>query len=148
MFERKKMKQIGALLDGEPRYAGRQALSGDAEAQAYEAAVLQLRHGAAVAARTPEISDAQFGAFMQGIREGIETPAPRFSRLWTVASVTAAALIMLLSALAYFGTGSEPVRATEVESVSTELDGVTVRFYDSPQGVSTVQVTMPENDLW
>ena len=148
MFERKKMKQIGARLDGESRYASRQSPPDDAEAHAYETAVLQLRRGAALAARTPEISDGQFGAFMQGIREGIERPAPRFTRLWTVASVAAAALIMLFSALAYFGTGSEPVRATEVESVSTELDGVTVRFYDSPQGVSTVQVTMPENDLW
>ncbi len=148
MSKRKMMKQIGARLDGETRYAGRHATPKDEASKEYEAAVLQLRHSAACAARAPEISDTQFNAFMQGICEGIETPSPRYSKVWTLASLAAAALVLLLSVLAYFGTGSEPVRATEVESVYTELDGVTVHYYDTPQGVSTVQVTMPENDLW
>ncbi len=148
MFDRKKRKQIGARLDGEIRYAGRQTPPREPALKAYEAAVLQLRRGAAQAARAPEINDAQFGAFMRGIQEGIETPAPGLSRLWAMASLAAAALVLLLSVFAYFGTGSEPVRASEVESVYTDLDGVTVNYYDTPQGVSTVQVTMPENDLW
>ena len=78
MFKRKKMKQIGALLDGEPRYAGRQALSGDAEAQAYEAAVLHLRRGAAVAARTPEISDASSARSCRAYAKVLKRQLPVF----------------------------------------------------------------------
>ncbi len=148
MFNRKKMKQIAARLDGEPQYAGRPAPTREPALQEYEASLLQLRRAAARVPRAPEINDAHVDAFMQVIREGIETPAPRLSRLWTMASVAAAALVLLLSALAYLGTGSEPVRANEVESAFTELEGVTVNFYNNPQGVSTVQVTMPESDLW
>ena len=149
MFKQRKMKQLGARLDGEGRYAGAEILEvNDAELARHRDAILALRQGAAEAARTPEISDAQFGAFMQGIRDGIETPAPRLYGLWAMASVAAAALVLILSALAFFTTGSEPVRATQVESVSTELDGVTIHFNDNQEGVSTVWVSMPESDLW
>lgn len=149
MFRQRRLKQIGARLDGETRYQGAAAPDrADEEAKRYEEAVLQLRRGASRAARTPEISDAQFGAFMRGIQEGIEAPAPRRVGAWTVASVTLAVLVIVVSILAFFTAGPEPVRATEVESASTELEGVTVNFYDTPQGVSTVRVNMPESDLW
>lgn len=149
MFKRKKMMQIGARLDGETRYSGREIPeTQDEELKQYESALLLQRRGAARAARTPEISDTQFDAFMQGIREGVAEPAPRFAGLWTVASVATVTLIVIISLLAFFTGGPDPVRATEVESVSTELQGVTVNYYDNPQGVSTVKVNMPENDLW
>lgn len=149
MSKRKKMMQIGARLDGEARYSGREIPDNqDEELKQYEAALLLQRRGATRAARAPEISDTQFDVFMQGIREGVAEPAPRFAGLWTLASVATVMLIVIISLLAFFTGGPDPVRATEVESVSTELQGVTVNYYDNPQGVSTVKVTMPESDLW
>lgn len=148
MFKRKKMKQIGALLDGEPHYSGdAEHHLGDAACRDYADAVRLMRSGAREAAHAPEISDAQLGAFIAGIRDGIERPEPRTAGLWATASVVAAALVLVLSLLAVFSRGGEPVRATEVESAYTELEGVTVEF-DNRGDVSTVWVTMPESDLW
>jgi hypothetical protein len=151
MFMRRKQKQMAALVDGEKRYAPADtSVLEMPELQAYRDSVLHLREGAQqTAARTPEISEGQFGAFMAGIREGIEQPAPRYARsLWATASIAAAALVLVLSLLVIFNQPAEPVQATEVESVHTELDGVSVNCYDSPQGTTTVWVTMPESDLW
>ena len=47
MFNRKKMKQIAARLDGEPQYAGRPAPTRESALQEYEASLLQLRRAAA-----------------------------------------------------------------------------------------------------
>lgn len=149
MFKKHKMKQLGAFMDNETQYCPCVPdTSKDTALQSYRNALLVFKRGAAAAAHAPEINDAQFNTFMQGIREGIATPEPRFYGLWTLASLAAAALVLLISALAFLSTGSEPVRATEVESVATELEGVTIRSYDSKQGMSTVWVNMPENDLW
>lgn len=149
MFKERKLRHLGARFDGETRYCGLpEGQPPDEESKRHGEALALLRRGASRAARAPEISDAQFGAFMRGIQEGIETPAPRRVSVWTLASVTLAALVLVVSILAFFTAGSDPVRATEVESVSTELEGVTVNYYDTPQGVSTVKVTMPESDLW
>lgn len=149
MFKQRKKKQIGALLDGELRYGGAPSLYlADEELKGYHDAVLALRRGVASAAIAPEIADGQFNAFMQGIRDGIETPAPRHYGVWAAASLAAAALVLVFSALAFFTTGSEPVRAAEVESAITELEGVTIHSFDNQQGLPTVWVTMPESDLW
>ncbi len=107
-----------------------------------------LRQGARQAAHAPEISDAQFPIFMAGLRDALERPEPRHSGLWAMASLSAAALVLVLSILALFSRGAEPVRATEIESAHTELDGVTVDLSNDASGLSTVWVTMPESDLW
>ncbi|HDP36238.1 MAG TPA: hypothetical protein ENN29_14165 [Candidatus Hydrogenedentes bacterium] len=151
MFMRRKQKQIAALLDAERQYAPSDASALEtSELQAYRDALLRLREGAqAAAARAPEISDGQFGAFMTGIREGIEAPAPRRAAgLLATASLAAAALVLVMSLLIIFSRPNEPVRATEVESAHTELDGAAVDCYDTTEGTTTVWVTMPENDLW
>ena len=151
MFMRRKQKQMAALVDGEKRYASADAsVLETPELQAYRDDMLRLREGAQQAvARTPEISEGQFGAFMAGIRDSIEQPAPSHARgMWATVSFAAAALVVVLSLLVIFNRPAEPVQATEVESAVTELDGVSVDCYDSPQGTTTVWVTMPENDLW
>lgn len=151
MFMRRKDKEMTALVDGENCYAPADtSVQETPEYQSYRDDMLRLREGAQqAAAKTPEISDGQMGAFMAGIREGIEQPAPRHAKgIWATASLVAAALVLVLSLLVIFHQPNEPVQATEVESVHTDLDGVSVDCYDSPQGTTTVWVTMPENDLW
>lgn len=151
MFMRRKEKEMTALVDGEGRYAPMDSsVLETPEYQTYRDDMMRLREGAQqAAAQTPEISDGQMGAFITGIREGIEQPAPSHVKgMWATASLVAAALVLVLSLLVIFNSPNEAVQATEVESAVTELDGAAVDCYDSPQGTTTVWVTMPENDLW
>lgn len=148
MFKEKKYIKIGAIFDGEMPSKALDSSTSDPELAHYVKSIMRLREGAAMAAKAPVISDAQFQHFMEGIREGIAAPTPRLTRLWALASLATAVLVLILVSLAYLGTGTTPVRATEVESVSTELEGVTVHFYETKEGVSTIWVNLPENDLW
>ena len=108
---------------------------------------LQMIREVLRAQETPRIEDAQFRVFMDGVRSGM-TPAPRgMSRWWSLASLGAASFLIALS-LFYIGWGEPaPVRANEVESVSTELEGATTDFYDSANGTATIWVNMAEDDL-
>ncbi|MBI1319818.1 MAG: hypothetical protein GC168_12880 [Candidatus Hydrogenedens sp.] len=97
---------------------------------------------------TPRIEDAQFRTFMDGIRQEM-VPAPRgvFARWWSLASLAAASFLIALSVF-YIGWGDPaPVRATEVESVSTELEGATTDFYGSENGTATIWINLAEDDL-
>ncbi|MCK5862945.1 MAG: hypothetical protein KAH38_10690 [Candidatus Hydrogenedentes bacterium] len=151
MFIRRKQKQMAAQVDGEKRYASpNEAPQKTPELQAYQEELIRLREGVHETIKhTPEISDGQFGSFMAGIHEGIEKPAPRHVKtIWATASLTTAALVVVVSLWVIFSSPNDPVQATEVESAHTELDGAAVNCYDTPQGMTTVWVTMPENDLW
>ena len=114
---------------------------------AHLAQLQTLRRGVAALVTHEEIADAQFPAFVTGIRQGLERP-PYYRRFWTFASVTAAALIVAVSALLMFTGGSKTVDATVVESCSTEVAGATVTSYASENGVTTVRVEMSQDDLW
>ena len=140
MFEKKRLMRQAAAFDGETtRPADAENLSG----------LACLRRGAQAAAeRTPEISDGQFGAFMAGIHAGIAEPAPRKYTLWTSVSIAFAALIIVIALLSILHPGPEPVKANAVESVSTELNGATVDWYDNKEGVTTVWVKTSGDDVW
>jgi anti-sigma factor RsiW len=96
---------------------------------------------------TPTISDTQFPHFMQGIRTNIERPARRPMGLWAALSLTTAALLVALAAFSMFYGGPEKVRATEIESASTELQGASVDWYDTKEGVTTVWVNVAKEDI-
>ncbi|MFA7691260.1 MAG: hypothetical protein GX117_05800 [Candidatus Hydrogenedentes bacterium] len=150
MFKKKKKMLIAAQFDNVPHDKNADPTKQqDAPRSSYETMLSRLREGAAAhVADTPVISDGQFGLFMEGIHEGIHERTPKVSGLWAMASFATVTLLILLSLLAFFAGGPDPVRATEIESVSTELQGVTINFYENAQGLSTVKVTMPENGLW
>lgn len=145
MIKRWKLQKIAARLDGEEQFSQGPA---DDESRRYEDFVERLHEEVQTLPEAPGIADESMTAFLSGIHEGLEEPALHRGRLWATASALTAALILLLSLFVIFSSGPEPVRATEVESCSTELDGVTLETYDNREGVSTVWVTMPENDLW
>lgn len=115
------------------------------------AVLKQMREGAQATARREAITTNQFPAFMEGIREGIETeqaPAWHFNRLWALSSVAAAALIASASLFTVFtGEGGE-VEGSVVESYSTELENADVSSYSTENGTTTVWVTTAEEDLW
>jgi hypothetical protein len=112
-----------------------------------------LRNGVQKVVRREEIRDPQFSAFMNGIRERVET-TPRGGRLgwWAWSSIGATALVAAVFIFMVIGGGPAPVRAqTAVESVSTELDGASVGDYSEENGtatVCTVWVNMPQGDVW
>ena len=146
MFEKRRLIRQAAAFDGEAAQPAETAVPGDAE---YLAQLSRMRHGAELAAdRTPEISDGQFGAFMAGINTAIAEPAPRGYRLWTSVSIAAAALIIVIALLSILYPSPETVKANAVESVSTELNGATVDWYDNKEGVTTVWVKTSGGDVW
>ncbi|NLN94134.1 MAG: hypothetical protein GX130_12625 [Candidatus Hydrogenedens sp.] len=145
MIKRWKLQKIAARVDGENQYS---AAVTDEESRRYEQFVETLHNQVQTLPQAPTLADESMPAFLSGIQEGLEEPAFGRGRLWATASALTAALILILSLFVIFSSGPEPVRATEVESCSTELDGVTLQTFDNRDGVSTVWVTMPESDLW
>ncbi|MFO7776339.1 MAG: hypothetical protein R6W89_11120 [Candidatus Hydrogenedentota bacterium] len=115
------------------------------------AVLKQMREGAQTIARREAVSNSQFPAFMEGIREGIETehaPAWHFNRLWTLSSLAAAALIASASLFTVFTGERGEVEGSVVESYSTELENADVSSYSTENGTTTVWVTTAEEDLW
>ncbi len=107
-----------------------------------------MRKASVAGVRADSIADAQFPAFLAGIREGVEAPRRGHRRIWAALSLTAAALLVALSFFVIFHEGHAPVDATVVESYSTGLDSATITSYSSDDGVTTVWVTVSKEDVW
>lgn len=143
-------ERVEAYIDGETPSgeALETHLAQCPQCQAHAAAIQKMRRGIdTVIAAYPEISEAQFPHFMNGIRDAIDQPRRRFMGWWAAASLTAAAMIVALATFSIIYGGPEPVRATEVESVSTDLEGATVDWYDTKEGVTTVWVNVAKEDI-
>ncbi len=145
-------KQAEAWADGE---AGNPAaveahVEACAACRAHVEGLRIVRAGVAAVRRNDEIRDPQLAAFVSGIRERLEEP-PRSrsrSRFWALLSLSAAALIVALSAFFMITNGLGKVDATVVESCGSDLQGATVTSYSSDNGVTTVWVTASEDDVW
>lgn len=145
-------KQIEAYFDGDRSEAEavESMVRTRPECAEYLEILGMMREGAsAQAAQAPGIANAQFAPFMDGIREGIGTkPQGGHGRFWAVLSLVAAALVMSVATWTMFQAGGEPVKATEVEFTDTELDGATTDWYVTEDGVTSVRVSISEDDLW
>ena len=141
-------KRVEVFLDGE---------SGDARAieahladctlcVAHRDSLLQWR--AALHREAPVLTDAQFPAFMEGISAGIQQHQPRTRGFWALTSLVTAALVIALATFSIFGGSTpEPVRANEVESATSEIDGATVQIGNSGGGVTTIWISITEDDV-
>ncbi len=142
------MKRVEACFDGAPADpAVERHTAACPVCAAHLEALRRMRAGVAAVAVRESVTDAQFPAFMRGIREGIERPERHHTGFWAVLSLTAAALIVAVATFAVFSGGTAPVRATEVESMSTDLQGAKVDTYRSEEGVTTVWITMSKDDV-
>lgn len=145
-------KKVAAHFDGQTP-EGVQAPS-SREAQAYLADLNYLREGARAASATPQISDAQFSSFMEGIRQGIETtPARGGHWLWTKVSLVGAALVVAIGVFVILESKNvvQPPAAdagTVVESVGTEIRDVTVKSETSEDGNAVVWMTPSQVEVW
>ena len=143
-------KDIERWFDGESPHAERvqRHVAKCTDCAAYHEGLQALRDGATETTRREEIQEAQFPAFFDGIREGIESPRRGHGRLWALASGSAAALIAAMSLIIMFGSGHTPVDATVIESYSTDLEGASITTSDSRNGVPTVWITVTQDDVW
>ena len=148
-------KKIAAHFDGQAP-EGMQAPS-SAEAQAYIADLNYLREGARASAATPQISDAQFSSFMDGIRQGIEITSARGGHwLWAKLSLVGAALVVAISVFVILESKNvvqPPVTNAEervdVESVSTDIRDVTVKSEETEDGNAVVWMTPSQaGEVW
>jgi hypothetical protein len=125
----------------------------DMQAAAHESGLRLLREGVRQATQRAEIADAQFPAFMEGIRESIERPQRGYHRFWAVISLSTAALLVAFSAFLVFTTGDQTVPlvveavTNEVETVSTEINGATVDSYTDGDGTTVLWVSAGKRDL-
>lgn len=151
MFKDKAEYDIEARFDGEVPEINDAALT-DPEAAQYLQHLELMRQGAQDAALHQPIEDAQFSAFMSGVRDGIEMAEQTRYRGWmawaSLASLSAAALLIAFS---FFWAVSPPqaaVNATVIESATTDIEGAVVDVYDSEYGVTTVWVNTTKDDVW
>ena len=158
MFNSYKLRKIEAYFDGAlDNPAEAEALLASDAACAQHFASLEQMRTAAKTVPQAEINDFQLNNFLSGIREQIaEEPVAvnRFNRergrsIWAMASLAAAAVLVALSTFYIFagGTPATPVRATEVESVSTGIDGATTTVEYGPDGTATIWINLTGDDL-
>lgn len=94
---------------------------------------------------TPTIADTQIPSFLQGIADEVHAPRRRFTGLWAMASALTAALIVAVSTMTMLSPGPDIVGAeTQIEDVSTEIDGATVEILDRDTATPTIWVNLPE----
>lgn len=137
-------EKVQAYFDQEPqRAAGVEAhLEKCPECAGLLRGLQGLRMAAQAVPRTRGIEDGQFGAFMAGIREGIEAPARRWSAWWAGLSVVGAATVVALALYSIIAEPGVVVKATEVKSTSTQIENATVDF-ETIDGVTTIELTVP-----
>ena len=107
-----------------------------------------MRSAISEEAKHEAIGDAQFPAFMAGIRDQVSAPRGRVAGLWAYASLTAAALVVALSAFVIFSGGPQDVDASVVESATSDIEGAEVDVYSSENGTATVWVNLTGRDVW
>ncbi len=112
----------------------------------HHATLLRFRTSLAALPAAPVLSDEQFTAFMSGIETELSQKRRRPGGFWALMSLSAAALLIALATFSVF-TGPGPVRANEVESVSTQIDGATVHWDNSDDGVTTIWISIGEDDV-
>lgn len=108
--------------------------------------LMQVRAALGTLPEAPQLSDNQFPAFMEGIQAELSHSRRRPGGMWALMSLSAAALVIAIATFSIF-TGPGPVKANEVESVSTQLNDATVHWDNSDDGVTTIWISIAEDDV-
>ena len=142
-------KKVEAYFDGVAHHEDsvREHLAQCPACTAHRARLETLRAGVRAVAQRQDIGDAQFPAFMAGIQEGMARRTRRPREWLAAASLTLAAMVIAYATFVTFTGTAAPVKATEVISTSTDLEGATVNWYDSDEGVTTVWVNPAKGDI-
>jgi len=154
MAECGRLYHVAALFDGEAALAPPDTAEHAAtcpDCARYLAHLRMLRDGVGAVAETGVVTDGQFGAFLDGIRECIDAPVRGWRRFWTLASMAAAAVLIALALYAVFADFSDPARqveATIVEAPYSELSGVSIDVQIGKDGNAVIWVNNAPNDVW
>jgi anti-sigma factor RsiW len=111
-------------------------------------ALLERVRTAVQSQEVPRLADAQMPAFLDELRIRVEKKPARTFNLWAMVSAGAAAIVVAFSLLSIFSTGPQPIEATVIEEVSTDIQGATTESSVSDDGTATVWINLPEGDLW
>ncbi len=111
-------------------------------------ALLERTRAAIHAMPAPALDDAQMPAFLHDLRTRVEQKPARSFNLWAMMSAAAAAVVVAVSLLSIFSTGPQPIEATVIEEVSTDIQGATTESAVSDDGTATIWINVPEGDLW
>ena len=139
---------VEALIDGEARNASavEDHVTACPACAAHHETLVQWRKALSTARPAPVLSEPQFPAFMEGIRAGIHQSQPRSGGIWALLSLVAAALVIAVATFSMF-TGPTPLKADEVQSVSTDIDGATVSVESPMGGVTTINISVGKDDI-
>lgn len=140
--------KVESHVDGESRdaLAVESHVAGCPACAAHQKRLLAWRDALVPALATPVLSDQQFPSFMEGIKTGIHEAPPRTGGIWALMSLAAAALVIAVATFSMF-TGPGPARATEVESVSSDIDGATIKVENSDGNLTTIKITIGGDDI-
>lgn len=109
----------------------------------------RMRAGFAARKAVPAITDVQMNAFLNELRDRVETaPVARPLRFWTMLSAAAAAIVVVVSLFSIVQPAPKPIEATVIERRSTDIEGATTSVSVSDDGTTTVWVNVPEGDMW
>ncbi len=143
--------EVERWIDGEAAEAAgiERHVAGCAACAKHAAFLRQTRTAVAAVATRHHISDAQFPAFMEGLRVEIERPQRSWRGLWALGSLVSAALVAAIALYSLVKPAPVPVEAkTEVELFSTQIEGATTKVDYSDDGVATIWINVPEGDMW
>lgn len=142
------IKRVEAYIDGETTDSPsvEAHLRACAPCASHRDDLLMIRSAVSGMGEAPVLSDNQFPAFMDGIQQELSRSHRRPGGFWAVLSLSMAALVIAIATFSIF-TGPGPVKANEVESVSTQLDGATVHWDNSDDGVTTIWISSAEDDI-
>jgi hypothetical protein len=149
MADKRDMKRLEQWFDGELKDGELELdrILNDATA-AEQLHVMKTIRGGVEAVRTKaEIADPQFQSFLEGIRERVQTPTPRWRGWWAVLSLSAAVLLAAISTFAIISYGPKQVSAeTEIEQTSTDIEGGKASSRKTENG-TIVWVETPQKDI-
>ena len=140
-------KEVERWFDGEVESAAAVGshLESCVSCTAHVAFLTECRDAIASLPAGPEIADGQMPAFLEGIAEGVQRPRRRSTGFWAMTSAVTAAVIVAVSALTIFSPGAPPaVAGSEVEVVSTDIDGATVEIIDGDSATPGIWLNLPE----
>jgi anti-sigma factor RsiW len=111
-------------------------------------ALLKTMRAAIQSEDVPTLADAQIPAYLNDLRTRVERKPARRVSLWAMFSASTAAVVVAVSLMSVFSTGPQPIEATVIEEVTTDIEGATTESTVSDDGTATVWVNLPEGDLW
>lgn len=151
MMNRNWQRKVERWHDGELPPSEAEAVARlleQADAQVYREGLEKMAEAARARMPRQAIADAQFPAFLAGIREAVEVPQRGYRGFWAALSLSTAALIVALSMFLIFTLDDQAAVHSSVEAATTDIEGASIDTYSGEDGTAVVWVTVGGSDAW